>query len=109
MGRDRAYPVPLELEALLRCVRDHGAIVKGLEDLRVSHQSALALSVGPAVRAPDAAIGDSHQFAASPVLSAKSQEDHRQGSRAPTRRAVHPAGTGGKCPDLHTDAQAISL
>ena len=43
MGRDHAYPVPLELEELLRSVRDHGSIVKGFEHLRMSHQSALAL------------------------------------------------------------------
>ncbi len=43
MGRDHAYPVPLELEELLRAVRDHGSIVKAFEHLRISHQSALAL------------------------------------------------------------------
>lgn len=43
LGRDHAYPVPLELEELLRSVRDHGSIVKGFEHLRVSHQSAVAL------------------------------------------------------------------
>jgi putative molybdopterin biosynthesis protein len=43
MGREHAYPVPQELEELLRSVRDHGSIVKGFEHLRMSYQSALAL------------------------------------------------------------------
>ncbi|MFO1414179.1 MAG: substrate-binding domain-containing protein [Burkholderiales bacterium] len=43
MGREQAYPVPLELEDLLRAVRDHGSIVKGFEQVRMSYQSALAL------------------------------------------------------------------
>lgn len=43
LGRDNSYPVPIELEELLRAIHEHGSIVKGFERLRISHQSALAL------------------------------------------------------------------
>jgi molybdate transport repressor ModE-like protein len=43
MGRDTLYPVPPELLALLRSIRQHGSLVRAVSDVRISYRHAWAL------------------------------------------------------------------
>lgn len=43
IGRDALYPLPPELLALLRSIRQHGSLVRAIGDVRISYRHAWAL------------------------------------------------------------------
>ena len=40
LGRDALYPVPLELLALLRSIRQHGSLIYAIKEVGISHRHA---------------------------------------------------------------------